>query len=81
MLVPLKLLLQTTVPAQSVAVNIVDWPLHTVVAPTKIGEANVVIFTTISLLDALFPQLFVQTALYLPAVETLTLVVVAPFDH
>ena len=63
MLVPLLPLLQTIVPAQPVAVNVADWPLHTVVVPTKVGEVTVVIFTAISLLDTLIPQLFVQTAL------------------
>jgi hypothetical protein len=63
MLVPLLPLLQIIVPAQLVAVNVADWPLQTVVVPTKVGEVNVVIFTTISLLETLVPQLFVQTEL------------------
>jgi len=61
--VPLEALLQTTVPAQPLAVNVADCPLHTVVVPVKVGGLIVVTFTTISLLAALVPQLFVQNAL------------------
>ena len=80
-LVPLLLLLQTTIPAQSLAVNVADWPLQIVVVPDTVGGEIVITFTTTSLLVALVLQLFVHTALYVPAELTEILVAVAPFDH
>jgi hypothetical protein len=81
-LAPVALLLQVTVPAQPVAVNVALAPLHKLLLLVAIvgafGGLPVVITTTFD--TGLTPHRFSQVAVYVPAPTTIVLVV-APVLH
>ena len=67
-----------------VAVNKILSPLHNVVEPcaVMVGGDNVVLAAIAIELEATeVPQVFEAVAVYVPAVETVILFPVAPFDH
>ena len=59
---PVEPLLQATIPVQLLAVKVAFCPEQMLVLPAKTGGFTVVMITTISLLAALVPHEFVQTA-------------------
>ncbi|CAH0998061.1 hypothetical protein EMA8858_04196 [Emticicia aquatica] len=83
MLVPTDVLLHLTVPAQPVALNVAVSPLHKLFLVVLITGADGVlpVVITIGFEFTLSPQLFVQVAVYVPAVLTVMLVPVDVLLH
>ena len=82
-LFPVAPVLHFTMPEQPLALKVALSALHKLVLLVLItGAAGLLpVLITIALLAPLSPQLLIQVALYVPAVLTLMLAVVAPVLH